>query len=176
MTGAEIVALDALTLLVVVDNESDILSSVDPGVPKLSEVTHLLERAPIALTHGRHHGQVVFDQLCWACHGLSVLVTASGSGETRSALFDVGPDGELWLSNAERLGVGLATIEVVFLSHWHFDHSGGLPTVLAAIAAGPGRGRVGAAGDRHAPRASSSARYHVANREDHAIPTRADPG
>jgi hypothetical protein len=43
MTGAEIVALDALTLLVVIDNESEILSSVGPGVPRLSEVTDLLE-------------------------------------------------------------------------------------------------------------------------------------
>ncbi len=83
MTGSEIVALDPLTLLVVVDNETDILSSVDPGVPKLSEVAHLLERAPIALSHGRHHGQVVFDQLCWACHRLSVLVAALGGAETR---------------------------------------------------------------------------------------------
>jgi 7,8-dihydropterin-6-yl-methyl-4-(beta-D-ribofuranosyl)aminobenzene 5'-phosphate synthase len=48
-------------------------------------------------------------------------------------LFDVGPDGPLWLANAERLDVDLATIEVVVLSHWHFDHSGALPQVLAAI-------------------------------------------
>ena len=65
MTGAEIVALDALTLLVVIDNESDILSSVDPGVPKLSEVSRLLERAPIVLRPGTHHGHLVFGQRCW---------------------------------------------------------------------------------------------------------------
>jgi 7,8-dihydropterin-6-yl-methyl-4-(beta-D-ribofuranosyl)aminobenzene 5'-phosphate synthase len=126
--------LDALTLLVVIDNESDILSSVDPGIPKLSEVTHLLERTPLALKHGQREGHVVFDHLCLACHGLSVLVTARKDATERRVLFDVGPDGDVWLANAERLGVDLATIELIFLSHWHFDHSGGLPKVLGAIA------------------------------------------
>lgn len=37
MNPVEIAALDALDLLVVVDNESDTLSSVDKGVPQLPE-------------------------------------------------------------------------------------------------------------------------------------------
>jgi 7,8-dihydropterin-6-yl-methyl-4-(beta-D-ribofuranosyl)aminobenzene 5'-phosphate synthase len=40
----------------------------------------------------------------------------------------------VWLDNAERLGVDLASIEEVFLSHWHWDHSGALPAVVGAIA------------------------------------------
>ena len=38
MKPVEIGALDALDLLVVVDNESDTLSSVDEGVPQLPEL------------------------------------------------------------------------------------------------------------------------------------------
>ena len=46
MNPVEIAALDALDLLVVVDNESDTLSSVDKGVPQLPELGRLeLERA-----------------------------------------------------------------------------------------------------------------------------------
>src|SRR3954470_16754600 len=39
-------ALDELVLTVVVDNETDTLSSVDPGVPQLPEMTSLLRRTP----------------------------------------------------------------------------------------------------------------------------------
>lgn len=49
-------------------------------------------------------------------------------------LFDVGPYPDLWLDNSRRLDIDLRAIEHVFLSHWHFDHSGGFPEVLAAIA------------------------------------------
>ena len=44
MNPMEIAALDELDLLVVVDNESDTLSSVDKGVPQLPVAAdHLIE-------------------------------------------------------------------------------------------------------------------------------------
>jgi 7,8-dihydropterin-6-yl-methyl-4-(beta-D-ribofuranosyl)aminobenzene 5'-phosphate synthase len=46
MNPVEIAALDALDLLVVVDNESDTLSSVDKGVPQLPELGRLVARVP----------------------------------------------------------------------------------------------------------------------------------
>lgn len=125
--------LDELTLSIIVDNETDTLSSVDAGVPQLPEVvSHVSRRAPTRF----HDGQecvTVFDHLCVACHGLSVLVTGRIGAETHTILFDVGPYGDVWIDNADRLGVDLATIETVFLSHWHWDHSGGLPVALEAI-------------------------------------------
>lgn len=127
-------ALDALTLIVVVDNETDTLSSVDPGVPQLPEVANHLARRTPDRSHDGHDCVTVFDHLCVACHGFSVLATGRVDGEDRTVLFDVGPYGDVWLDNAERLGVDLAQIETVFLSHWHWDHSGGLPVVVAAIA------------------------------------------
>ncbi len=127
--------LDELRLLVVVDNETDTLSSVADGVPQLPEAAHHLARLPVSRTHNGHPGKVVFDRLCCAGHGYSVLVTGRRAGEERTMLFDVGPYADLWLANAARLGLDLAAIEVVFLSHWHADHSGGLPEVVAAIAA-----------------------------------------
>src|SRR5499427_3068621 len=128
-----IVALDELEILVVVDNETDTLSSVDPGVPQVPEVVHLASRTPASRKYEGHECKVVFDQLCCACHGLSVLITGRRGDGKRSMLFDVGPYPDIWLDNARRLGVDLSTIEHVFLSHWHFDHSGGFPRVIAAI-------------------------------------------
>jgi len=129
-----ILALDELELLVVVDNETDTLSSVDAGVPQVPEVAHLAARTPSSRKHEDHECKEVFDQLCCACHGLSVLATGRRGGRTHRMLFDVGPYPDLWLDNTRRLAIDLATIECVFLSHWHFDHSGGFPEVVAAIA------------------------------------------
>jgi 7,8-dihydropterin-6-yl-methyl-4-(beta-D-ribofuranosyl)aminobenzene 5'-phosphate synthase len=128
-------ALDRLELLVVVDNETDTLSSVDPSVSQLPELASLLGRVPPSGEHEGHPTVCVFDQLCVACHGLSVLVTGHRGDETRTVLFDVGPYADVWLANAERLDLDLSSIELLFLSHWHSDHSGGFPEVVGAIAA-----------------------------------------
>lgn len=126
-------ALDELTLTVIVDNETDTLSSVDAGVPQLPEVASHIARQPPTRQHAGHDCVTVFDQLCVACHGLSVLVTGRIGDEVHTLLFDVGPYGDVWVDNAERLGVDLAGIDAVFLSHWHWDHSGGLPRAVEAI-------------------------------------------
>jgi 7,8-dihydropterin-6-yl-methyl-4-(beta-D-ribofuranosyl)aminobenzene 5'-phosphate synthase len=133
--AAKLALLDALDLLVVVDNETDTLSSVDDGVPQIPEVMHLLARRPADRVHEGHECKVVFDQLCCACHGYSVLATGRRGTETHTVLFDVGPYPDVWLANALRLDIDLSRIECVFLSHWHYDHSGGLAPVIAAIAA-----------------------------------------
>src|SRR5690606_32957651 len=120
---------DELELLIVVDNETDTLSSVAEGVPQMPEVVGTAARTPTSRTYEGHDCKVVFDQLCCACHGFSVLATGKLDGVERSLLFDTGPYPNIWLENAERLHVDLASIECVFLSHWHFDHSGAFPEV-----------------------------------------------
>ena len=127
--------LDQLDLTVVVDNETDNLSSIDAGLPQLPEVASLLTRIPPTRQHDGHDCIAVFDHLCVACHGFSVLVTGVVGNERHTVLFDVGPYGDVWIANAERLGIDLSLIEAVFLSHWHWDHSGGFPVVIGAIAA-----------------------------------------
>ncbi len=131
--NTQTVELDALELLVVMDNETDTLSSVDDGVPQIPEVAHLAARTPPSRHYDGHECKTVFDQLCCGCHGLSVLVTGRLNDIEHTVLFDVGPYPQYWLDNAERLNVDLSKIECLFLSHWHFDHSGGFPEVIAAI-------------------------------------------
>ncbi|MBI2319465.1 MAG: MBL fold metallo-hydrolase [Betaproteobacteria bacterium] len=128
-----VLPLDELEILVVVDNETDTLSSVDEGVPQVPEVIHLAARMPSSRRYAGHECKTVFDQLCCACHGLSVLITGRRGNREHRLLFDVGPYPDLWLDNARRLEINLATIECIFLSHWHFDHSGGFPQVIAAV-------------------------------------------
>ena len=130
-----VVPLEQLEILVVVDNETDTLSSVDEGVPQVPEVIHLAARTPPDRQYKGHDCKTVFHQLCCCCHGLSVLITGRRGGQQRCMLFDTGPDSRIWLDNARRLDIDLSTIECVFLSHWHFDHSGAFPEVIAAISA-----------------------------------------
>ena len=128
-----IVELDHLELLVVMDNETDTLSSVDDGVPQIPEVAQLAARTAPSRHHEGHACRTVFDQLCCGCHGLSVLVTGRLGDIEHTVLFDVGPYPQYWLDNAKRLDIDLSKIECLFLSHWHFDHSGGFPEVIEAI-------------------------------------------
>jgi 7,8-dihydropterin-6-yl-methyl-4-(beta-D-ribofuranosyl)aminobenzene 5'-phosphate synthase len=133
---------DELTITIVVDNTTDTLSSVGPGVPQRPEMAYLLGRPPSGQYDG-HDCVVTFDHLCVACHGFSLLATGRHGDQTATVLFDVGPYGDVWLANAERLAVDLSCIDVLFLSHWHWDHSGGIPVVVTAITAareGAGQG------------------------------------
>lgn len=62
--------------------------------------------------------------------GFSALVEADG----HRLLFDTGAKPDTVLHNAAVLGVDLATIPMVVLSHHHDDHVGGLMTLRTAVA------------------------------------------
>ena len=63
-------------------------------------------------------------------HGLCFHIEA---GEYR-LLFDTG-QGLVLADNARALGIDLGAVDTIVLSHGHYDHTGGLPTVLAAARA-----------------------------------------
>ena len=58
--------------------------------------------------------------------GFSALVEAKG----RKILFDTGANGRILISNMEKLKVEPKEIEDVFISHLHWDHTGGLSSFL----------------------------------------------
>ena len=130
-----VVELDELRILIVVDNETDTLSSVDEGVPQIPELANIFPRVPSLFEFEGHECKPVFEHLCCAGHGFSALVTGKRGAEEHTLLLDVGPFPDLWLDNARKLAIDLSKIEAMFLSHWHGDHSGGFPEVTAAITA-----------------------------------------
>jgi 7,8-dihydropterin-6-yl-methyl-4-(beta-D-ribofuranosyl)aminobenzene 5'-phosphate synthase len=58
--------------------------------------------------------------------GFSCLVEV---GKTK-LLFDTGGNGDILLSNMEKLGIDPESIDFIFLSHYHQDHTGGLSVFL----------------------------------------------
>ena len=76
------------------------------------------------------------DRLCCGAFGISLGLTATPAHQPsykRELLFDAGPLGPLWVSNARNLKYDLAKVERIHLSHWHVDHSGGLTSAIRAI-------------------------------------------
>lgn len=62
-----------------------------------------------------------------SAHGFSALVEYGG----KNILFDTGGRGDLLISNMKKLGISPKTVDTVFLSHNHWDHIGGLFSILA---------------------------------------------
>ncbi len=59
-------------------------------------------------------------------HGLSIYIET----QSHRVLFDAGPDGQLLLSNAEKLGIDLKEVDIAILSHGHYDHAGGMKAFM----------------------------------------------
>ena len=59
-------------------------------------------------------------------HGLSILLET----ERHNILLDTGAS-NMYIRNAERLGIDLSRVDYVFISHGHSDHAGGLKHFMA---------------------------------------------
>ena len=69
------------------------------------------------------YDNTVYKKGLQADWGFSCLVEVK---DTPKILFDTGADGSILLSNMEKLNIDPDSIDVIFISHAHFDHTGGL--------------------------------------------------
>jgi len=53
-------------------------------------------------------------------------------GTEKTILFDVGGEGSILLANMRKLGIDPNTVDIIVLSHIHYDHIGGLSDFLKA--------------------------------------------
>lgn len=113
--AAKLREVDSLEALVLVDNVTDSLSTVPPGVVNENAT---LVAAGATMMSG--------EAKCCAHHGFSLLLTARAAGETHTVMFDAGPEAYVLGRNGGLLGVAFADVEDIALSHGHWDHAGGL--------------------------------------------------
>lgn len=73
-----------------------------------------------------------YDTGLVAQHGLSLLIEARAGKTGWNILFDTGQEAETLLRNMELLGKDPENVDLVFLSHCHYDHTGGLTGFLKA--------------------------------------------
>jgi 7,8-dihydropterin-6-yl-methyl-4-(beta-D-ribofuranosyl)aminobenzene 5'-phosphate synthase len=75
---------------------------------------------------------ILFDNYLYHEEGLKAKwgFACLVEGFEKTILFDTGSSGELLLSNARQLNVDPQEIDLVVISHKHWDHVGGLPAFL----------------------------------------------
>lgn len=133
---ADLVELDSLEILAIVDNELDPFSqSTNESIQQYGGVLDISFQHPASSDDARGSNiyQLRMDDICCSAHGFSLMVTGIKDGKKRTMLFDVGPSENSWVQNAVRLGLDVGTVDMIQLSHWHRDHSGGMLKAIEVI-------------------------------------------
>jgi len=69
----------------------------------------------------------------WSQHGLCIFVEVNLGADRLKVLMDTGSSPEVTLHNLDALNIDPKEIDFMFLSHGHYDHTGGLIDVLKRI-------------------------------------------
>jgi 7,8-dihydropterin-6-yl-methyl-4-(beta-D-ribofuranosyl)aminobenzene 5'-phosphate synthase len=120
--------VDSLTVTTLVDNVTDLLM-VDEGPAKRAPMAmSAYPSVPARFLEGGRTGDALRAE-----HGFSCLVTIEKSGRTVRVLFDAGltPDG--LVENMRRLDISAHDIDIIVLSHGHWDHTTGMDGLVREL-------------------------------------------
>ena len=126
METIPLVPVDSLTITTLVDNTTDLLL-LDEG-PAKRHPSALIPKVPARFLEGGRTADLLRAE-----HGFSCLVTIEKAGRTTRILFDAGvtPDG--LVENMRRLEISARDIDIIVLSHGHWDHTTGMDGLVAEL-------------------------------------------
>lgn len=107
-------SVDRVEITTIIDNYSD----------SLLKGSEIVTRGPHVI------GDTISGDTMVAEHGLCLMVSVYCNGEKQSILFDAGYSKIGVLHNLEYLGIDLADIDTVVVSHRHMDHTAGIYALL----------------------------------------------
>ena len=118
MAQIELEPVEKIRVTILMDNVTDLLLADQGAVTRFN--------APKSLARSVPEGLV-------AEHGFSALVRFEKDGRERTLLFDTGVSPTGMVENMRRLGLSLQDVEVIVLSHGHWDHVTGMEGVTRAL-------------------------------------------
>jgi 7,8-dihydropterin-6-yl-methyl-4-(beta-D-ribofuranosyl)aminobenzene 5'-phosphate synthase len=130
MSQIELEPVERLRLTILMDNVTDVL------IPDQGPVTrHGLPKA-LADSAPRVPAQFAVEgvpDLLISEPGFSALVRFTKNGRERTLLFDTGVSPTGMVENVRRLGLSLQDVEMIVLSHGHWDHVTGMEGVARTL-------------------------------------------
>lgn len=134
MAASNLVELDSLEILVIIDNELDPISaSPNPAAEQTGGMRTIAAGGPPLSDRAGAVKELRMDHICCSAHGLSLMITGTKDGRQHTVLFDTGPEEHAWERNVRRLRADIGKVELIQLSHWHRDHSGGMLKAIEMI-------------------------------------------
>jgi len=117
-------SVDRVEILTVIDNVFDLLLHSTDVARRIGLGGSQGQKTPVVEAPLLESGHA--EEAPIAEHGLSFLVSVTSRNRRRTILFDTGSTVDGLVHNLHVLGVDLAEIETIVLSHGHFDHTTGL--------------------------------------------------
>ena len=120
--------VDALTVTTLVDNVTDLLLADEGPAKRPPLAPAAYPDLPARFLEGGRTGDALRAE-----HGFSCLVTVEKAGRVTRVLFDAGlsPDG--LVENMRRLGIPAGDIDLIVLSHGHWDHTTGMDGLVREL-------------------------------------------
>lgn len=131
MNYVEIEPVDRVAITILIDNLTDPLLVDQDAVARISWPKALMGALPTAAARVSPDSGVP-DALI-AEPGFSALVRIEKDGRERTILFDTGVSPDGMVENMRRLGIAPADVEVIVLSHGHWDHVTGMEGLVREL-------------------------------------------